>query len=198
MLAPAWGPMGAECVSSIHAFEGKEPQIAADAWVHSSALVIGDVSLGAGSSIWPQCVVRGDIHRIEIGRATNIQDGSILHVSHDSRFMPGGAPILIHDRVTVGHQVVLHGCEIQEGCLVGIGARVLDRAVLKPRTLLGAGALVTPGQVLEGGYLWLGAPARRARPLTDRELEYLDYVADNYLRLAARYRSGSSSASAGG
>jgi carbonic anhydrase/acetyltransferase-like protein (isoleucine patch superfamily) len=135
------------------------------------------------------CVVRGDIHRIEIGPETNIQDGSILHVSHDSRFLPGGAPLIIHDRVTVGHQVVLHGCEIHQLCLVGIGARVLDRAVLKPLTMLGAGALVPPGRVLEGGYLWIGAPARRARALTDKELEYLEYSAANYVRLADAHRA---------
>ncbi|EGV31799.1 transferase hexapeptide repeat containing protein [Thiorhodococcus drewsii AZ1] len=179
--------------SNIRPFEGRSPLIAENAWVDDTAVVIGDVTLGAESSIWPLCVVRGDIHRIEIGARTNIQDGSVLHVSHDSQFMPGGAPLIIHDGVTVGHQVVLHGCEIQDHCLVGIGARVLDRAVLKPRTMLGAGALVTPGQVLDGGFLWLGAPARRARALTDRELEYLDYVADNYVRLIARYRDGAKS-----
>ncbi|MBK1719737.1 gamma carbonic anhydrase family protein [Thiocystis violacea] len=176
-------------MNNIQGFEGQHPDIASDAWVHATAVVIGDVRLGSGSSIWPLCAVRGDIHRIEIGAGTNIQDGSILHVSHDSRFMPGGAPILIQDGVTIGHQVVLHGCEIQDHCLIGIGARVLDRAVLKPRVMLGAGSLVTPRQVLEGGYLWLGAPARRARPLTDQELEYLDYVAANYVRLAERYRA---------
>ncbi|MFD2110832.1 gamma carbonic anhydrase family protein [Thiorhodococcus fuscus] len=175
---------------NIRPFESRSPRIAEDAWVDDTAVVIGDVTLAAESSIWPLCVVRGDIHRIEIGARTNIQDGSVLHVSHESRFMPGGAPLIVHDGVTVGHQVVLHGCEIQDHCLVGIGARVLDRAVLKPRTMLGAGSLVTPGQVLDGGFLWLGAPARRVRALTDRELEYLDYVADNYVRLIARHRGG--------
>lgn len=174
----------------VRAFEGKQPKIAADAWIDETAVVIGEVSLGGGASIWPMCVVRGDIHRIEIGGETNIQDGSVLHVSHDSRFMPGGAPLIIHECVTVGHQVMLHGCEIQDHCLIGIGARVLDRAVLRPRTLLGAGALVAPGQVLEGGYLWLGTPARRVRPLTDQELEYLEYAAANYVQLAARHRAG--------
>jgi carbonic anhydrase/acetyltransferase-like protein (isoleucine patch superfamily) len=177
-------------MTNVRVFEDNRPQIAADAWIDPTAVVIGDVAVGARSSIWPMCVVRGDIHRIEIGAETNIQDGSVLHVSHDSRFMPGGAPLIIHDRVTIGHQVVLHGCEIQELCLVGIGARVLDRAILKPRTLLGAGSLVTPGQTLEGGYLWHGAPARRIRPLTDLELEYLDYVAGNYVRLAIRHCTG--------
>jgi carbonic anhydrase/acetyltransferase-like protein (isoleucine patch superfamily) len=178
-------------MSQIRPFEGKHPRIDASAWIDETAVVVGEVTLGPGASVWPGCVIRGDIHRIEIGARTNIQDGSILHVSHDSRFMPGGAPLVVHEDVTVGHQVVLHGCEIHHHCLIGIGARVLDRAVLEPRTLLGAGSLVTPGQRLEGGYLWLGAPARRVRTLTDRELAYLEYVADSYVRLAARHRAAS-------
>ena len=176
-------------MAHIRTFDGKWPSIAEGAWVDETAVVIGDVTLGPGASIWPHCVVRGDIHRIAIGAETNIQDGSILHVSHDSRFMPGGAPLILHERITVGHQVVLHGCEIGELCLIGIGARVLDRVVIQPRTMLGAGALVPPGRVLEGGYLYVGAPAQRARVLTDRELEYLEYVAANYVRLAARHKA---------
>lgn len=176
-------------MTGLRAFEGKRPQLAEDSWIDATAVVIGDVLLGAGASVWPLCVVRGDIQRIEIGAGSNIQDGCVLHVSHDSRFMPGGAPTIIHERVTVGHQALLHGCEIQESCLVGSGARVLDRAVLRPYTLLGAGSLVTPGQTLEGGYLWLGAPARRIRPLTDLEFDYLEYAAANYVRLAARHRA---------
>jgi carbonic anhydrase/acetyltransferase-like protein (isoleucine patch superfamily) len=174
----------------IRTFEDKSPQIADDAWVDHTAVVIGDVTLGPRASVWPYCVVRGDIHRIEIGAETNIQDGSILHVSHDSRFMPGGAPLILHERVTVGHQVVLHGCEVGELCLIGVGARVLDRVVIQPRTMLGAGTLVPPGRVLEGGYLYLGAPAERVRALTDNELEYLEYTAANYVRLAARHAMG--------
>ena len=177
-------------MAHIRPFEDKTPHIDPTAWVDDTAVVIGDVTLGPGASIWPLCVVRGDIHRIEIGADTNIQDGSVLHVTHDSRFMPGGAPLIVHHHVTVGHQVVLHGCEIGDHCLIGIGARVLDRAVIEPRTLLGAGSLVTPGQVLTGGSLWVGAPARRVRALTDRELEYLEYSAANYVRLAQRHRAG--------
>jgi len=174
---------------SLRNFEGKHPQLGEGAWIDSTAVLIGDVQLGPRVSVWPQAVIRGDIHRIEIGAGTNIQDGSILHVSHDSRFHPGGAPLIIGERVTVGHQVVLHGCEIQDLCLIGIGARILDHAVVPSRTMIGAGTLVTPGQALEAGYLYLGAPARRARPLTDQELEYLEYTADHYVRLAARHRS---------
>jgi len=175
-------------VADIRTLAGHQPRIAADAWVDPSAVIIGDVEIGSGSSVWPLTVIRGDIHRIRIGRETNIQDGSVLHVSHDSRFVPGGHPLVIHDRVTVGHQVVLHGCEIEAHCLIGIGARVLDGARLEPFSMLGAGALVPPGKVLEGGHLWIGSPVRRARPLTDREREYLGYVAENYVRLARSYR----------
>jgi carbonic anhydrase/acetyltransferase-like protein (isoleucine patch superfamily) len=173
---------------NIRPFAGIAPRIDPSAWVDETALVIGNVTLGPGASVWPLCVLRGDIHRIEIGAGTNIQDGCILHVSHDSRFMPGGAPTILHDRVTVGHQAVLHGCEIGDLCLIGIGARVLDRVIVEPRTIVGAGALVPPGKTLAGGYLWVGTPVRPARPLTDRELEYLEYVSGSYVKLAGRHR----------
>lgn len=173
----------------IRGFEGRAPWIAADAWVDPTAVVIGDVTLGAGASVWPLAVLRGDIQRIVVGAGSNIQDGAILHVSHDSRFRPGGAPTILHERVTVGHQAVLHGCEVHELCLIGIGARVLDGAVLRARVMLGAGALVPPGAVLLGGFLYVGTPARALRPLTDRELEYLPYTADHYVELARRHRA---------
>lgn len=173
----------------IRGFEGQVPRIAADAWVDPTAVVIGNVTLGAGASVWPLAVLRGDIQRIVVGAGTNIQDGAILHVSHDSRFRPGGAPTILHERVTVGHQAVLHGCEVQELCLIGIGARVLDGAVLRPLVMLGAGALVPPGTVLEGGFLYVGTPARVLRPLTDQEREYLPYAADHYVALAHRHRA---------
>lgn len=174
---------------NIRTYQGRHPRIAADAWIDETSVVVGDVQIGARSSVWPMCVLRGDVHHIEVGAETNIQDGSVLHVSHDSRFMPGGAPLIIRDRVTVGHQVMLHGCEIRDCCLIGIGSRVLDRAVLKPHTMLGAGSLVPPGRVLDGGYLWVGTPAKRVRPLTDQELEYLEYSAGHYVRLAEGHRS---------
>ena len=175
-------------MTNLRPYLGIYPQVAPSAWVDPAALVIGQVELGNHASVWPMAVIRGDVHFIRIGAETNIQDGCILHVSHDSRFQPGGAPLIIHDRVTVGHQVVLHGCEIQACCLIGSGARVLDRALIQPRTLLGAGSLVPPGQVLEGGYLWHGVPVRRIRPLTDKELDYLEYSAQHYVRLADQHR----------
>jgi carbonic anhydrase/acetyltransferase-like protein (isoleucine patch superfamily) len=189
-INPIMNPSGAPPMDPIRAFEGHHPRIDPSAWVDQSAVVIGDVTLGSGASVWPLCVLRGDINRITIGAGTNIQDGSILHVSRDTPSLPGGAPLIVHDRVTVGHQVVLHGCEIGDLCLIGIGSRVLDRAVIEPHTLLGAGSLVTPGQRLTGGALWLGTPARRVRALTVQELEYMEATAANYVRLAERHRAG--------
>jgi carbonic anhydrase/acetyltransferase-like protein (isoleucine patch superfamily) len=176
-------------MANIRTYQGRNPRIHGDAWVDETAVVVGDVEIGPRASIWPMTVVRGDIHHIRIGAETNVQDGSILHVSHDSRFLPGGAPLVIHDRVTIGHQVVLHGCEIRDCCLVGIGSRVLDRALLEPRTMLGAGSLVPPGRVLQGGYLWHGVPVKRIRRLTAVELEYLEYTAQHYVELADGHRS---------
>jgi len=175
-------------MTHIRAFEEKCPRIAPDAWVDPSALVIGDVEIGPGSSVWPMSVIRADIQAIRIGRDTNVQDGSVLHVTHDSPYSPGGQPLIVGDGVTVGHRVILHACTVGDHCLVGIGSIVLDGAVLEPRVMLGAGSLVSSGKRLEGGYLWLGSPARRIRPLSERELAYLDYAAQHYVRLAQRHR----------
>jgi len=175
---------------NIRPFDGTWPEIANDAWIDESAVVIGDVHLGARSSIWPGTIVRGDIHAIRIGADSNVQDASVLHVSHDSEFLPGGAALLIGDRVTIGHKVILHGCEIADDCLVGMGAIVMDRAVLQPHVVVGAGSVVPGGKVLESGHLYVGAPARRVRQLTDQELEYFGYSAEHYVRLARRHRDG--------
>jgi carbonic anhydrase/acetyltransferase-like protein (isoleucine patch superfamily) len=158
--------------------------------VHPRATVIGEVHLGADASVWPGAVIRGDVNSITVGEATNIQDGSVLHVSHAGRFNPEGAALTIGDDVTVGHRVTLHGCSVGDHCLIGMGAIVLDRAVVEPRVMIGAGALVPGGAVLQTGFLYLGQPARRARPLSERELAYLDYVAGYYVELAGRYRAG--------
>ena len=179
-------------MADVRTFNGKSPRIADDAWIDPSAVIIGDVEIGPASSIWPATVVRGDIHRIRIGARTNIQDGSVLHVTHDSRFSPGGHPLIIGDGVTAGHKVMLHGCEIGDYCLIGMGAIVMDGAVLDQRLILGAGSLVPGGKVLESGYLWRGAPAQRIRELTTREHEYLEYVAENYVRLSDVYRNAGS------
>jgi carbonic anhydrase/acetyltransferase-like protein (isoleucine patch superfamily) len=167
---------------------GSAPHIPASAWVHSSAQVIGEVTLGEDASVWCGAVIRGDVNSISIGAGTNIQDLAVLHVSHKSEWDPKGAPLVIGDRVTVGHSVILHGCTIGDECLIGMGSIVMDKAVLEPRVLLGAGSLVPEGKVLASGYLYIGRPAKQLRPLTSEELAYFDYSAEHYVNLARSYR----------
>ncbi len=166
---------------------GCSPQLAQGAWVHPRATVIGEVILGVDSSVWPGAVVRGDVNRISIGDASNIQDGSVLHVSHKTELDPVGGPLKIGARVTIGHTVILHACTIEDECLIGMGSIILDRALIKTHVLLGAGSLVPEGKVLESGYLYLGRPARQARPLTAEEIAYFNYSAEHYVTLARSY-----------
>lgn len=172
---------------TIRAFESASPRIAASAFVDETALVIGDVTLAADVSLWPKVVARGDVNSIEVGARTNIQDGTILHVSHDSEFAPGGYPLVIGADVTVGHQAILHGCTVEDHCLIGMAATVMDGAIVRAGAILGAGSLVPPGRELEGGYLWVGSPARRARPLRDAEAAFLEYSAAHYVELKNRH-----------
>ncbi|MGB5602343.1 MAG: gamma carbonic anhydrase family protein [Gammaproteobacteria bacterium] len=174
---------------AIRTFENYTPKIAQSAFVDQSALVTGDVVIGADSSIWPMCSVRGDIHSICIGERSNIQDGSILHVTHGSEFAPGGHALSIGDDVTVGHNAVVHACTVESLCLIGMGSIILDGAVIRSGAIVGAGSLVSPGKVLDGGYLWLGSPAKRARELTDREKAFLEYSAAHYVDLKNRHRA---------
>lgn len=172
---------------AIRQFNDKQPVIADDVYIDPMALVIGDVSLGTQSSIWPMAVLRGDIHSIHVGARTNIQDGVIIHVTHASPYNPTGFPTLIGDDVTVGHQAVLHGCRVGNRCLIGIGAKVLDGAIIEDEVLLGAGSLVPPGKRLESGHLWLGSPAKKIRALSDKEREFFVYSAAHYVRLQRQY-----------
>ena len=171
----------------IRPFEGTSPEIHPRAHVDERAVVIGAVRLGADSSVWPLCVLRADIQRIEVGARSNIQDGSVLHVTHDSPYHPGGQALIVGEGVTVGHHALLHACTVEDDCLIGMGSIVLDGAVIRAGAMLGAGALVPPGKALEGGYLWVGRPARRTRPLTDREQEYIRYSAAHYVALKERH-----------
>lgn len=173
----------------IRRFESLTPRIATSAYIDPTAVVIGDVEIGADVSLWPNVVVRGDIHSIKIGDNTNIQDGSVLHVSHDSEFAPGGFPLAVGRAVTVGHMVMLHGCTIEDNCLIGMGSIIMDGARIQAGAMLGAGSLVSPGTIVEGGYLWVGRPARRVRTLTADEQRYLAYSAAHYVRLKNRHRS---------
>ena len=175
---------------TIRAFEGIFPRIDATAFIDETALVIGRVSVGAESSLWPMVVARGDVNSISIGARTNIQDACVLHVTHDGPNLRGGAPLAVGDGVTVGHQAVLHGCTIGDHCLVGIGSTVLDRAEIPPYTIIGAGGLVPGGRRLEGGCLYVGAPVRRVRELTPEEHSMLEYSAAHYVKLMEQHRAG--------
>ncbi len=174
----------------IRNFKDKSPRIAASAYIDESAIVIGDVEIGENSSVWPLTAIRGDINRIRIGDESNIQDGSVLHVTHRGDFSPDGAELHIGNRVTVGHKVLLHGCRIGNRCLIGMGSIIMDNAIVEDRVMVGSGSLVAPGKILESGYLYLGNPARQKRALTEREIEYLDYVAGHYVRVKDAYREG--------
>ena len=172
----------------IRTLAGNTPAIATSAFVDEMAVVIGNVSIGEDSSIWPMAVVRGDVNTITIGDRTSIQDGSVLHVNHpDDDINPGGDPLSIGSNVTVGHKVMLHGCTIEDRCLIGMSATILDRVVIESNTVIGAGSLISPGKTLAGGYLYVGAPARQIRKLTDGELAFLDYAANFYASLKNQY-----------
>ena len=172
---------------NIRTFNKTTPDLAKGVYIDDTALVIGDVQIGADSSVWPMTVVRGDVHYIRIGSGTNIQDHSVLHVSHDSEFEPGGHPLEIGNNVTVGHQTVLHGCTVGDNCMIGMGSMVMDGAVIQKGVILGAGSLVTPNKTLESGYLWMGRPAKKVRPLTEQEKEQLEYSARHYVKLKNNY-----------
>ena len=173
---------------TIRDFEKHSPVIDDTAFIDESAVVIGNVSIAKDVSVWPLTTIRGDIHSITIGACSNIQDGSVLHVTHDSEYSPGGFALSIGESVTVGHKVILHACTIGNHCLVGMGSTVLDGAVLEDKVMLGANSLVSPGKRLETGYLYLGSPAKQARPLTDKEIAWLDYSAKHYVELKNRYK----------
>lgn len=173
--------------ASVRTFDGHEPVLGARVWVDPRSTVIGRVRLDDDVSIWPGVVVRGDVHRIEVGARSNIQDNTVCHVTHDGPQVPGGFPLIIGEDVTVGHAAVLHACTIGDRCLVGMGALVLDGAVIEPDVMIGAGSLVAPGKRLESGSLYRGRPARPARDLSGDELEMLRYSAAHYVRLKNRY-----------
>lgn len=163
------------------------PTLGARVYAHPSCQIIGEVSIGDESSIWCNAVLRGDVNRIVIGRGSNIQDLTMGHVSHKTPDKPDGSPLLIGDYVTVGHSVVLHGCTIGNECLIGMGAIILDDAVIPDRVMIGAGSLVPPGKSLESGMLYVGRPAKAVRALTPEEIAHLRYSAEHYIQLKNNY-----------
>ena len=171
----------------IRPFDSSTPKIANSCYIDHSAQIIGDVEIGEESSVWPMSVVRGDVNIVRIGHSSNIQDGSILHVSHAGEFNPKGAALIVGDHVTVGHKVLLHGCTIGNHCLIGMGSIVMDDVVVEDQVMIGAGSVVPPNKQLQSGYLYLGNPCRRIRQLTDDEIAYLDYSAQHYVKLKHKY-----------
>jgi gamma-carbonic anhydrase len=169
----------------LRAFEGRFPKLAEGAFVDPSAQVIGDVEIGRDSSVWCGVVVRGDVHFIRIGERTNVQDLSVLHVR------TGTSPVILGNDVVVGHRVVLHGCTVADHALVGIGAVVLDEARIGEYAMVAAGSVVPPGMEVPPRMLALGAPAKITRELRPAEIEMIDTIAANYVRLKDAYLSGS-------
>lgn len=168
-------------------FLDTSPILDACVYLHPSCQVIGEVKIGADSSVWCNTVLRGDVNRIEIGRGTNVQDLTMGHVSHKTAGKPEGSPLIIGDYVTIGHSVILHGCRIGNECLIGMGSIILDDVVIPDHVMVGAGSLVTQGKTLESGMLYMGRPAKAVRKLTGEEVAYLRYSAEHYMRLKNDY-----------
>ena len=170
-------------------YRGTSPSLAPGVYIHPTALVIGDVVLGEQVSIWPMAVVRGDVNRVRIGARSNVQDGSVLHVSRPYPGNDAGWPLTIGEDVVIGHKVVAHGCTIGNRVLLGIGSIVLDGVVVEDDVMIGAGAVVTPGKRLESGGLYVGNPARRVRELTAEEIARIPAMAGWYVALKDDYPS---------
>ncbi|VAW55933.1 Carbonic anhydrase, gamma class [hydrothermal vent metagenome] len=172
---------------NIRPFKKRAPRIGDKTYIDEAACVIGDVVIGDDCSVWPMVVIRGDVNSIRVGHRTNIQDGSVLHVTHKGPLSPEGNALVIGSDVTVGHGAVLHACTIEDECLIGMGAVVLDGAVVKQGAMVAAGSVVSPFKVLEGGFLYIGIPAKPARELSQKEKDFLLYSAQHYVKLKNDY-----------
>lgn len=176
------------CVAmTIRDFQKQSPTLAENVFVDETALVIGRVTLGADVSVWPMTVLRGDVNIIHIGARTNIQDGSVCHVTSPSHTYPNGFSLKVGEDVTVGHKVILHGCTIGNRVLIGMGAIVMDGAVIPDEVMLGAGCLVSPGKILESGFLYIGSPAKKSRELTQSERDFFIHSAKHYVELKNKH-----------
>ncbi len=166
----------------IHAYKGISPIIADDAFIAPGAAVIGNTHIGSKSSIWYACVVRGDENKIRIGDNTNIQDGTVVHITSKTH------GTFIGNNVTVGHSALIHGCTLEDGAFVGMKATVMDGCVVETGGMLAAGSLLTPGKAVKAGQLWSGSPARYTRDLTDEEQAYFSAAAGHYVEMAQQFR----------
>jgi carbonic anhydrase/acetyltransferase-like protein (isoleucine patch superfamily) len=158
------------------------PKIAKDAFIAPGAVVIGDVEIGSRTNVWFGCVIRGDVNTIRIGEHTNIQDGTVIHVTRKT------GPTVIGSGITIGHSVLLHACTLEDDCFIGMHSTVMDGAVVEKGGMVAAGALVTPGKKVPGGQIWGGNPAKLLRPMRQDEKDYIATSAANYMALAEEYR----------
>ncbi|KZW99332.1 gamma carbonic anhydrase family protein [Pseudoalteromonas luteoviolacea] len=171
----------------IRTYKGIAPKLSEGVYIDESAVLVGDISIGKDSSVWPLVAARGDVNYIKIGERTNVQDGSVLHLTRKSAANPKGYPLIIGDDVTIGHKVMLHGCQLSNRILVGMGAIVMDNVTVEDDVIIGGGALVPPNKTLKSGYLYVGSPVKQARPLTDQERTFLKVSAQNYVELKDEY-----------
>ncbi|MGH8091797.1 MAG: gamma carbonic anhydrase family protein [Rudaea sp.] len=174
---------------NIRPYRGQLPRLGENVYIDPAAVVVGDVELGEDASLWPFVVARGDVNFIRIGARTNVQDGAVLHVTHDGPYTPGGSPLVIGADVTVGHSAILHACTVEDACLIGMHATVLDGAVVRKHAFVAAGAVVAPGKIVGEGELWMGNPARCVRKLDAAQIEALYYSAKHYVKLKDEYLS---------
>lgn len=172
---------------SIRTHSGVSPTLGERVYIDPAATVIGKVTLGDDVSVWPYAVVRGDMHTITIGKRSNVQDGAILHITHDSDYQLGGLPLTIGEDVVIGHRAILHGCTIGNRILIGNGAIVNDAAIVEDEVIVGAGCMVPPRKNLEGGFVYVGNPCRQLRPVTESERTFFRYSPSNYVKLKDQY-----------
>ena len=163
------------------------PKIDSTCYIDELSVVIGDVTLAENVSVWPFAVIRGDVNSIKIGKNSNVQDHCMLHVSHKNAGKPNGSPLVIGEDVTIGHHVTLHGCHLGDRILIGINTVILDDVIVENDVMIGAGSLVPPRKRLESGYLYVGSPVKKIRPLTPEEIAFLPYSAQNYVKVAQQY-----------
>lgn len=175
--------------SNITSFKGISPTFGQHNYIDSNTVICGDIIFGDDCSVWPFVAIRGDVNFIRIGSRSNIQDGSVLHVTRKSENNPEGNPLIIGEDVTIGHKVMLHGCTLGSRILVGMGAIIMDGVVVQDDVFIGAGTLVPPNKVLESGYLYVGNPMKQARLLKEEERAFLTQSAINYVTLKDEYLS---------
>jgi carbonic anhydrase/acetyltransferase-like protein (isoleucine patch superfamily) len=176
-------------VNNLRPFQGISPSFGDRNYIDQSAVIVGDITLADDVSIWPLVAARGDVNKITIGERTNIQDGTVLHVTRKSENNPNGNPLIIGADVTVGHKCMLHGCTLGNRILVGMGAIIMDGAIIEDDVFVSAGALVPPNKTLTSGYLYVGNPVKQVRPLKDSESAFLKQSAINYVELKDIYLS---------